>query len=72
MDQITENLARVRQRIRQAAESAGRDPAGIRLLAVSKTRPAAEIRAAMAAGQYAFGENYLQDAEPKIRELSDC
>ncbi|MDT8404612.1 YggS family pyridoxal phosphate-dependent enzyme [Sulfuriflexus sp.] len=70
MTDITSRLEAVKQRIEKAASACGRDPATVRLLAVSKTRPAADIRAAQAAGQRAFGENYLQDALPKIVELA--
>lgn len=67
---ITENLARVRERITKAAIDANRDPAGIRLIAVSKTKPAADIAEALAAGQIDFGENYVQEALPKIELLA--
>jgi pyridoxal phosphate enzyme (YggS family) len=60
----------VRRRIADAARLAGRDPAGICLLAVSKQQPASAIRAACAAGQRDFGENYLQEAAPKLAALS--
>ncbi len=56
-------------RIAAAARLAARDPAEIRLLAVSKQQPAAAIRAACAAGQRDFGENYLQEALPKLEAL---
>lgn len=69
MTGITDRLRELRARIDTAARSAGRDPAAIRLLAVSKGQPAAAISAAMAAGLAEFGENYLKEAEPKIREL---
>jgi len=52
-------LDSVRRRIIAAARVAGRDPAGIRLVAVSKQQPADAIRAAHSAGQRDFGENYL-------------
>lgn len=71
MPNITRNLEIVSERILAAAQAAGREPGSIRLLAVSKTKPASLIRAAYTAGQRAFGENYLQDALPKIAELSD-
>ena len=71
MSTIVERLTRVRMRIAQAATAAGRDPASIRLLAVSKTRPTADVEAALAAGQTAFGESYLQDALPKIAALGE-
>jgi len=65
------NLDSVRARIAVAARRAGRDPAGVCLLAVSKQQPAAAIRAACAAGQHDFGENYVQEALPKVAALSD-
>ena len=69
MSDIARSLARVTTRIAVAARAAGRDPADITLLAVSKTKPVTLIREAFAAGQTAFGENYLQDALPKIAAL---
>ena len=72
MNEIPERLARVRQRIHDAAVACARDPGDIALLAVSKTKPASDVRAAYAAGQRLFGENYLQDAVAKIAELDDC
>lgn len=72
MNRIPERLAAVRQRIADAAEACGRHADDIRLLAVSKTKPAADVRAALDAGQREFGENYLQDALPKIRALADA
>ncbi|CAG1007449.1 Pyridoxal phosphate homeostasis protein [Burkholderiales bacterium] len=54
-----------RGRIARAAAAAGRDPAGVRLVAVSKTRTAEEVREAWALGQRAFGENYVQEAARK-------
>jgi len=71
MNDIAGNLAAVLQAVESAARAAGRSPAGVRLVAVSKTFPAAAIRAAAAAGQRAFGENYLQEALGKIGELQD-
>lgn len=70
MSEIAQALAGVHRRIEEAALAAGRNPADIALLAVSKTKPAAAVREAHAAGQRAFGENYLQDALPKIAELA--
>ncbi|MGH8799533.1 MAG: YggS family pyridoxal phosphate-dependent enzyme [Casimicrobiaceae bacterium] len=60
-----------RERIAGAAAAAGRDPTAIRLLAVSKGMPAEAIRAAYAAGQRAFGENYVQEAATKMAALAD-
>jgi PLP dependent protein len=57
-------------RVESAAQAAGR-PGQVRLLAVSKTKPAAAIRALVAEGQRAFGENYVQEALAKQRELQD-
>jgi pyridoxal phosphate enzyme (YggS family) len=71
MTDIKQNIADVRQRICLEAEKNSRKPAGITLLAVSKTRPAEQIRAAWQAGQYCFGENYLQEALEKIEQLQD-
>jgi PLP dependent protein len=65
-DQIADNLARVKSRIDAAARRAGRNPAEIRLIAVSKTFDAAHVRAAWEAGQRDFGENKVQEAERKI------
>lgn len=59
----------MRERIREAARASGRSADEITLLAVSKTKPASDVLAAYHAGQRAFGENYLQDALPKIRAL---
>ena len=60
-----------RQRIADAARAAGRPPDSVRLVAVSKTFPAAAIRAGHALGQRAFGENYVQEARDKRGELAD-
>ena len=61
----------MQQRIARAAGAAGRDPATIRLLAVSKSMPAEAIRAVHALGQRAFGENYVQEATAKMTALAD-
>jgi pyridoxal phosphate enzyme (YggS family) len=61
----------VGSRIARAAQNAGRDPAAVTLLAVSKGFPAAAVRAAYALGQRAFGENYVQEALSKMEELAD-
>jgi pyridoxal phosphate enzyme (YggS family) len=61
----------VQERIARAAGAAGRDPATIRLLAVSKSMPAGAIRAVHALGQRAFGENYVQEAAAKMSALAD-
>lgn len=58
-------------RIARAAHACGRDPAGVRLLAVSKTFAPEAVRAVHALGQRAFGENYVQEAALKMSGLSD-
>lgn len=68
---VAANLAHISGRIRAAAELAGRDPASVRLVAVSKTRPAADISAAFQAGQTLFGENYIQELVPKLAEVQE-
>jgi pyridoxal phosphate enzyme (YggS family) len=62
---IAVNLARVRGEIAKAAAAAGRDPAEITLVAVSKTKPRSLVVEALAAGQTVFGENRVQEAEEK-------
>lgn len=71
MQNIEKNLTRIRQQISVAAERYHRNNDEITLLAVSKTKPAADIRQAYACGQTSFGENYLQDAVQKIETLAD-
>jgi len=71
MSSLAERLSQLRRQISSTASSCDRDPSDITLLAVSKTRPVEDILAAVAAGQRAFGENYLQDALPKIAALKD-
>jgi pyridoxal phosphate enzyme (YggS family) len=66
---IAANLARVREQIAAAARAAGRAPADIKLIAVSKTHPADAAAAAIAAGQMAFGENRVQEAKAKFPSL---
>ena len=67
---IHDNLQAVRGRIASAAAAAGRDPRSVTLLAVSKTHPAALVEEALAAGQQAFGENYVQEALEKMDALA--
>jgi PLP dependent protein len=68
---IAEALASVRDRIARAASAASRDPADVRLIAVSKTKPASAIREAYECGQRDFGENYAQELTQKADELAD-
>jgi hypothetical protein len=64
--------AEVLSRVERAARRAGRDPAHVKLVAVSKTHPAALVRAAAAsAGLCEFGENRVQEAEGKVDELKE-
>jgi pyridoxal phosphate enzyme (YggS family) len=68
---IAERLAEVHERIRCAARASGRDPAEVRLVAVTKTKPVSAIREAYAAGQRDFGENYAQELNEKAAECAD-
>lgn len=70
MQQIAANLAAVRARIEGACLAAGRPRDAVRLLPVSKTRPAADVLAAHAAGCTRFGENRAQEAASKASELA--
>ncbi len=69
MSALAERLAEIRGRIERSARAAGRDPAGVRLLAVSKTQPPERVLEAVRAGVRAFGENRVQEAEAKIEAL---
>jgi len=75
MSEQSPNLAAafgaVQARLIEACQRHGRDPLSVRLLAVSKTRPAATIRAAAALGHRHFGENYVDEAIAKGAELTD-
>ena len=71
MPKIHDHLIQVRNRIADALTNAGRAPDDASLLAVSKTKPAADLRQAYAAGQKKFGENYLQEALEKQQQLQD-
>lgn len=71
MSTIADNIKRIRTELNEAAVSAGRDPASVQLLAVSKTKPATMVAEAMDAGQLHFGENTIQDAKTKIPILTD-
>ena len=66
---LAERIAAVRDRISESCRRAGRDPAGVRLVAVSKTRPASDIEAAAALGITDFGENRIQEAAAKLPGL---
>ena len=69
---IAANLAEVQAKVAEATRAAGRDPAGVTLVAVGKTFPADRMLPALAAGQRAFGENRVQEAEEKWPALRAC
>ncbi|MFU0446068.1 YggS family pyridoxal phosphate-dependent enzyme [Pseudocitrobacter faecalis] len=71
MNDIAHNLAQVRDKISAAASRCGRLSEEVTLLAVSKTKPASAVEEAMAAGQRAFGENYVKEGVEKIRFFQD-
>ncbi|HSY20958.1 MAG TPA: YggS family pyridoxal phosphate-dependent enzyme [Polyangiaceae bacterium] len=68
---VAARLVEVHSAIARAARAAGRDPASVKLVAVSKTKPVEAVRAAYAAGQRAFGENYAQELAAKAEALAD-
>lgn len=68
---IAERLGTIREAISRAAESSGRTPDAVKLIAISKTHPADAVRAAIAAGQRDFGENTMQEALPKIAAIAE-
>ena len=68
---LTLHVNHVRSRIRSAALAAGRDPNSVILVAVTKAKPAESVRLAATAGVTDFGENYLQEALPKMEQLAD-
>ncbi|CAI8788243.1 MULTISPECIES: YggS family pyridoxal phosphate-dependent enzyme [Pseudomonas] len=71
MSTIADNILQVSSRIHAATLAANRAENSVRLLAVSKTKPAQDLREAYAAGLRDFGENYLQEALGKQLELAD-
>lgn len=71
MHNLRDKLIKVHDRLQHAAEQAKRDIAVIRLLAVSKTQPAAKVRELFECGQQCFGENYVQEALQKQQALQD-
>ena len=70
-EEVPKRLAEIRDRIANAAGRAGRQPADVRLIAVSKTHPIDAVRAAADAGQIDFGENKVQEALQKIAQSAD-
>jgi pyridoxal phosphate enzyme (YggS family) len=69
MEDFSARLARLQENIAAAAKRAGRDPAGIELVAVSKTQPVENIQQALRAGLLHFGENKVQEARGKIESI---
>lgn len=65
------NLAAIKERIANCAKQCGRDPSTVTLIAVTKNQSIDTVHAAYAAGQRAFGENYVQEALPKIAALPE-
>jgi pyridoxal phosphate enzyme (YggS family) len=68
---VSANWIQVRKRIELACLAVGRSPDAVKLLAVSKTKSSEAVREAHAAGQMAFGENYIQEGVDKIAALAD-
>jgi pyridoxal phosphate enzyme (YggS family) len=68
---LSENIVKLLERVRLSAEKCQRKPGEIRVLAVSKSRPAKDIRQAYYCGLTEFGESYLQEAQAKMAELAD-
>jgi pyridoxal phosphate enzyme (YggS family) len=69
MQEISDRLEKIHNNIEQACRDAGRDPATVNLLAVSKTKPSTQVLEAFTNGQTHFGENYLQEAVSKVIAL---
>ncbi len=70
MTDIAVNIAAIRKQIEQACQRVDRDPETVRLIAVSKVKPAVDIDAAFAAGQQLFGESYVQEFRDKAPEVT--
>lgn len=71
MSTVTQNLTSLRQQVHNLEKTYHREPNSIKILAVSKKQSIEKIQEAIAAGQQSFGENYLQEALPKIATLSN-
>jgi pyridoxal phosphate enzyme (YggS family) len=70
MGDLKKNLEHIKARIQRVAEACHRDPASIRLVAVSKTVPAEIVKEAIETGVTILGENYIQEARDKIKSLA--
>lgn len=71
-ESVRERVNEVMERLARAAARSGRTPDAVRLVAVSKTQPVARVAEAREAGLRVFGENYVQEAEEKIRAFPDA
>lgn len=71
MNEVQQNLQAIKHKIQTAALSCERDPESIQLIAVSKTKPVTLIEQAIEAGQYQFGENYVQEGVTKVQYFQD-
>jgi pyridoxal phosphate enzyme (YggS family) len=71
MNQIADNLRSVQDRIAAACLRAGRDPAGVKLVTVTKTHPASTVARAVAAGALRLGENYVQETAQKKPDVPE-
>ena len=69
---LTANWSQIRERVDAACREAGRDPASVNILPISKTFGPSLIRAAVALGQHRFGENKVQEIRDKSAQLADC
>ena len=69
---LAANWSQIRERVDAACRAAGRDPASVNILPVSKTFGSSLIRAAVALGQHRFGENKVQEIRDKSAQLADC
>lgn len=68
---VTENFRKIQDLLAQSTADAGRPKGAVQLLAVSKTQPVAVVREAIATGQQHFGENFVQEALEKQKEIAD-
>lgn len=70
IEEFAERYRRIQERIAEACNRVGRNPTDVHVIAVSKTKPASDVRAALRAGMVDFGENYVQEFLTKREELS--
>ena len=71
INEIAQNIKIVRDNIEKACSRCGRDPKEVTLIAVSKTKPVEDVRAAMAAGMEYFGENKVQELTMKMDTITE-